>query len=216
MTGGSWAGEEADPQQCRNARGVAARGGGRDQQTPDARLRLPLLWAAGRWPVQLMSLRAPHALPVPLGVHSRRTRRALRRSTRDPARYGERGGSGLGWLAGARRGAVRYGSTSQLCHPLPDHPLLRGRLRGPETGDLGRRPRRHVLGALAHHLHSGHPRRVGDGSRAGTWREGLARALRGWWPGPSLGFRSDRPASANYCGCDPASWWQDVPTHALP
>lgn len=88
MMGGSWggwqeglgAGGEADPQQCRNARGVAARGGGRDWQTPDARLLLQLLWATGRWPVQPMSVCAPHE-PVPSGVHRRRTRKASRRST---------------------------------------------------------------------------------------------------------------------------------------
>lgn len=117
------AGGEADPQQCRNARGVAARGGGRDWQTPDARLRLRLPWAAERWLVRLMSLRGPHT-PIPSGVHSRKTRRASRRSTRDPARYRERGGAGLGWLAGARCSTVRCGMVALLCCVTPSQIIL--------------------------------------------------------------------------------------------
>lgn len=85
--------------------------------------------------------------------------------------------------------------------PSPDHPVLRCRLRGAQTGHLGRRPRRHVLGALAHHLHPSHPRRVGTaagrGHRGRDWR-GLARSpCRGC---RSPASRSDRPAAAHYRG----------------
>uniref|UniRef100_A0A8C3KNC9 Crystallin beta-gamma domain containing 2 n=1 Tax=Calidris pygmaea TaxID=425635 RepID=A0A8C3KNC9_9CHAR len=98
VEGGSLLGvgaEEKAKPVCRNARGVAARGGGRDWQTPDVRLCLRLPCTVRRWLVPPMSLHAPNT-PVPLDVHSRRTRRASRRSTRDLARYGERGGAGLG------------------------------------------------------------------------------------------------------------------------
>ena len=138
---GPGAGGEAEPQQCRNARGVAARGSGRVWQTPDARLRrqLRLPRAAGRWLVQLMSLCAPHA-PVPLGVCSRRTRRASRRSTRDLARYRV----GLGWLG---HGAMRCGAVRQhlfTLSPLPrssSSPRLASQARNGRFGAISPTPR---------------------------------------------------------------------------
>uniref|UniRef100_A0A8B9IRJ1 Beta/gamma crystallin 'Greek key' domain-containing protein n=1 Tax=Amazona collaria TaxID=241587 RepID=A0A8B9IRJ1_9PSIT len=106
---------------CRNARGVAARGGGRVWQTPDVRLLLQPPWAVARWLVQPTSVRAPHA-PVPLVLHSRRTRRAWRRSTRDLARYRQCGGDGLDGEGTV--GAVWWAMAAPLCCVTPSQIIL--------------------------------------------------------------------------------------------
>lgn len=106
---------------CRNAQGVAARGGGRVWQTPDVRLQLQPPWVAVRWLLQPMSLCAPHA-PVPLALHSRRTRRAWRRSTPDLARYRERGGAGLD--GEGMVGVVWWAMAAPLCSVTPSQIIL--------------------------------------------------------------------------------------------
>lgn len=163
---------EADPQQCRNARGVAARGGGRAGQTPDARLRLRLPWAAGRWLVQRMSLRAPHP-PVPSALRSTRTKRARRRSTQDPARYREGGGAGLGGLGGARPVWQHFPALS----PLPrssSTPMPASRGRNGRSGTTSPTPRPGSSHTPSPSESSGAGRDSGGARTRGTQREGSA------------------------------------------
>lgn len=115
---------------------------------------------------------------------------------------------GMWWgRAEARCGAVRCGVVWQhlsTVSPPPrssSSPRLASRARNGRSGVISPMPR----------PGSSHTPSPSESSEAGRRQQqgedvegglGLLRSpCRGWWPGPSLGLRSDRSASANYCGC---------------
>uniref|UniRef100_A0A8C3QFA9 Beta/gamma crystallin 'Greek key' domain-containing protein n=1 Tax=Cyanoderma ruficeps TaxID=181631 RepID=A0A8C3QFA9_9PASS len=139
-----------------------------------------------------MSLRAPHP-PVPSALHSRRIRRACRRSTRDLARYREGGGAGPGG-----RGKGPCGSTFPSVSPLPrssSTPMPASRGRNGTSGTTSPTPRP----GSSHTPSPSESSEAGrDSGGARTPREGLALSPRRGCRSPA--FRSDRPAGANYRG----------------